>query len=271
MDNTENNARKIGEADESAEYVYKSWSGYIPPKNVRALLGLLLKIPADLDGARELLESGRVSADEVSEAGYFYVEECYIDCEDVCSAERYIKAEVVPERHSTYLYDVISLLLEFGLDPNAVINTSGGGHYDDDNIMFNLRYIDNEYIGADTLDLLLEHGGDPFLKVDGEELYTEFADDAVCDADELYNRRLYDATIHCWFVLLARGANHPGEVNPIYIYPKCICEGFEDREFTFADLKNHRNYTYGITNVETYRPYSIHIFDKITGWEVARV
>lgn len=123
------------------------------------LFDLLMAMPPDLDAVESFLRSEELSPSEVTRVANEYVEECYCDATEYaseCTAP--LEPQVIPNLHSTYLYDIIKLLLQFGLEPN--------GTYDDNNIMLSLKYIHNEFIAADTLALLLEHGGNPHLSDD---------------------------------------------------------------------------------------------------------
>lgn len=232
------------------------------------LLELLMEIPPRFDVAKSYLEVNQLSPDEVTRVANVYADKCFLDFGDYLS-ERYpdcnlsnleIPTGIVPKLHSAYIYDVVKLLLQFGLDPNAVYVTQYG-HY---NIMNLLSHIDHGYLAADTMVLLLEAGGDPNLVVELETVYEYVSDDVWFDAIEQEIRWRYDSWVHLWMVLLAYGGKPRGR--------KCPLEVFREYDstslFDIKKLKNHRDYYYGISK-ENYEPV-IHIFDKKTLWEVAR-
>lgn len=231
-------------------------------------LSALLQIPPDYISAEDYIRIKLLSKQEISELAWDYLQECLYEDDDdpelldypVGKGTIYWKEPQINQNwHSGYLPDVIKLLLKYGLDPNYSIagkNTLAG----------KVTYIVNGYVAADTLKLLFEHGGDPMLLFDGELLYDEIAFDAWFDAIEMDNRRRYDSLMHCWFVLLAFGGKPYTGVDPVDVFHNASSDGFAD--FDLRLLKDHRNYFFGITH-ENGR--TIHIFDKHTFWEVARL
>ena len=97
----------------------------------------------------------KCSGDEVSRAGYDYANECWSDCldyfdkcpEEVCCSE----PAFIPNILSSNMPQVFDLLLKYGLDPNAVC--------EGETVLSSVSSVYNEYIAADTLALLMEHGG----------------------------------------------------------------------------------------------------------------
>ena len=157
------------------------------------------------------------------------------------------------------------MLLRYGLNPNAV--------YDDNlNIMNALHYIETDYVAADTLRLLLEHGGYANLDIDGESLFDIIDFDITYDSIDQENRKRYDAEVHFWFVLLGYGGSPSNGTSPIEVYmhydEQLSCQGL----FQIEKLRHHENYTFGLTHVESKgESWALHIFDKKTLWEVARL
>jgi hypothetical protein len=225
------------------------------------LLDALMTIPPDLATAEKLLQQECFSSDEVTKVAMRYADECFLDIADKFRTDPDDRISfsgfmpppgVVPGLHSTYLYDVVKLLLDYGLDPNAII--------DEDNIMEMLLYVDNEYVAADTIALLLEHGGDPNQIIDGESVFQQIDFGIWFDAVELYIRWRYDAWVHIWMVLLAYGCKDSGI--------KVFREYNSDTLFDLKKLRYHRNYYFGLSYEDQERV--IHIYDKNTFWEVAR-
>lgn len=172
------------------------------------LLDALMTIPPDFAAAEKLLQQKCFSSDEVTKVAMRYAEKCFLDIADTFRTDPDDRisftgfmppAGVISGLHSTYVYDVVKFLLAYGLDPNAIFD-AGGDQY---NIMDQLLFVDNEYLAADTLALLLQHGGNPDLIVNGESIYQQIDFGIWFDAVELYIRWRYDAWVYIWMVLLA--------------------------------------------------------------------
>lgn len=232
-------------------------------KKTEKLLELLNVIPPNFAQIRAELENGHYNTEEVSFVGYHFVSEvCFNECIDRdYEAYRFSEPVLLQNEHSTFLYKIIEMLLEFGLDPNVI--------FDDDNIMYALPHIDNEYVGADTLNLLLEHGGKVDLLVGGENLFMNNDFDVWFDSIEQFDRRHYDALVHCWFVYLGHGAvTDEGKVPVTLSRKSMLYDEYDWEPFKLSDLKNHRNFTFCLTFSEHGR--CLLIVDKRTRWEVAR-
>lgn len=229
------------------------------------LLDALMAIPPDFAAAEKLLKQEAFSGEEVTKAAIRYAEECFLDIadtfrtspDDCVSFTGFMPpAGVIPGLRSTYVYDVVKFLLTYGLDPNAIFD-AGGDQY---NIMDQLLFVDNKYLAADTLALLLQHGGNPDLIVDGESIFQQIDFGIWFDAVELYIRWRYDAWVHTWMVLLAYGCESTGI--------RVFREYNSGALFDLKKLRDHRNYYYGLSYENGARV--IHIYDKKTFWEVAR-
>lgn len=118
--------------------------------------------------------------------------------------------------------------------------------------------MDNGYLAADALVLLFEHGGNPNLVCDKRSIFENVDFDVFFDAGEQQDRPRYSSLVHCWMVCLAFGGTLGSGKAPVEVF-----HGFDLKE-----LKNHRNFYFGITKGETWP--DIHIFDKRDLWEVAR-
>jgi len=222
------------------------------------LFELLTSIPPDFDRAEALLKSSGFSTTELTKVALEYAGECFCDAGDfarqngICHTE-----EVFPDLNSTYIVEVIRLLLQHGLDPNEI--------YDDDNIMNSIKFIDNEYLAADALLLLLEHGGkhDLYIPGKGETLFEDIDFEIWFGTNEQYDRQRFAAWVHSWMVLIGCGAR----------YSKDFIQTFkpfdESENFDLEKLKNHRDYSFAVSHFDG--KYAISIIDKKTFWEVARV
>lgn len=157
--------------------------------------------------------------------------------------------------YSTYLYEVLQLLLLYGCDVNSVIETDVSRY----NIMASVMWVDNGYVAADSMRLLLENSGDPNLIVDGESVYDELTFDIFYGALEQENRWFYECWVHIWFVILS------------FCEEQCIGSCFKeygnDEMFSLKKLRDHRNYGFCLSKNED--GTVIRVFDKQTFWEVA--
>lgn len=229
----------------------------------------LFKIPPDLSS----LASLTISPEEATHLAWEYANECWY--EDARIEERYWDYEgylswcnkepnLIPGLHSTYLYEVMAFLLEKGANPNYTVH----GDYC---LMQNIIHTVNGYVAADTLRLLLEHGGDPNLLFDGEALFDDIDFDVGFDAVEQEDRRRFDSLVHCWLVLIGFGGKPRNGTTPLDLFDEWDPETGRI-EFQVEKLKDHRNYIFGLTTqVNRGNAPTIHIFDKRTYWEIARL
>jgi hypothetical protein len=166
-------------------------------------------------------------------------------------------AAVMDNLHSTHIVDIINFLLKHGLDPNEI--------YEDDNIMNSIKYIDNEYLAADALTLLLGKGGKTDLVIPGEcgDLFSSTDFDVWFDVTDQRDRQRFDALTHYWMALIGYGAKYAED------YIEIFSESHYGKSFNIKTLRNHRDYSFGVTHFGN--KFAISIFDKSTLWEVARV
>lgn len=236
----------------------------------RRLFDLLMQIPPDFDGIRYFLRTESCSPDDVNRAALRFAEECGYeesypgddgaDQESGIGDYAWEEARLIPNQHSAFLREIIGLLLDFGLD--------AGFEADETNLLDELPHIVNEYVGADTLALLFEHGADPMLTIrDGESVFSKLDFCVAFDAIEQYDRRRYDALLHSWLVFLGYGARREDGSLPLELF---VPRG-SDFSFDITDFRQHRNYIFGLSHVRWQgESWALHIFDKRTMWEVAR-
>ena len=260
--------RKAREKDTGC-YTFEDVLSEIVKPNLAEAREKLFEIPPDFSVFDEITPT----ADQASELAAEYVEECWNEGVAVrddldFSYNGYLswcnkEPSVVPNLHSTYLYEVIDFLLQFGMDPNY---TRDG----DWSLMEHVMHVVNGYIGADTIKLLLENGGDPNLVTDHDTVFGAIDHDVGFDALEQNDRRAYDALVHCWMVLIGFGGRPINGTTPLDLFSEW--NPHAERPFELEKLKNHKNYSFVLTHT-TNRGNSptIHIFDKRTYWEVARL
>ena len=217
----------------------------------KALITELNSIPPNFNEIKKLLNENDYSSEDVTYVATAFVENCEFE------SYEYFKSENAQVR-SKYLYDIVKLLLEYGLNPNTVFEN-------DKNIMESLMFNDYEYVAADTLGLLLEYGGDVNLEIDEERLFDRIDFDVVFDAIEQSDRKRYDALVHCWLVMLGYGAKNADGTIPVDLFKEYNNTMFTNEVFDISNLKNHRNYKFWLTfEPDTDSKWSLHIFDKKT-------
>lgn len=224
------------------------------------LLKKLNELPPNLEEISGLISEGDYSKDDISLVGAAFIDSVQSEDNGRMPLSQYFPVEP----HAPYLYDILQLLVEKGLDPNAV--------YDGMSIMGYLFYISTPYVAADCLALLLKNGGNLDLEVDGWRLFDDLDFDVAFDAFNQEARVCYDSLVHCWFVMLGFGGKLGDGSIPVDVFDIYDEDYINKRPFDLALLKNHQNYTFGISNVlGRGKNWSLHIFDKHTFYEVARL
>ncbi len=165
--------------------------------------------------------------------------------------------EVTPEHmHSNHLVESLQQLLNYGLDPNVF-----AGEYND-NVMWNLQYVDAPNVGAAAMRLLLEHGANPNLICPSEnESIFDYLDFAV--SYDCYSHD-YFFMVQCWLVLIGYGGRPRCNRDPVVMLKNNslkIFKNFEYYDYEIEMLKQKSD-EYGL--------WIMHIFDVRTGTEVAR-
>lgn len=226
--------------------------------NSSTLFEAMARFPEEPALLKSLLAQGSWSGETVTRVAIQYVQAC--DNEDGGYYEAGPSGAASDRPLSNALPDLISLLLPYGLDPNAV--------YDGDNLMYRVCWVNAGFAAADALALLLAHGGDPMVSIDGEPLFDRIDFDVVFGAFEMYNRQRYSAVVHCWLVLVGYGGRPPRGETALKVFRKFD----SDETFDCAELKDHRRFTYGLSRVPGRgESWSLQIFDRQTMWEVARL
>lgn len=233
------------------------------------LLDLLFTIPPSFKEARAYLEQAELPPESITKVAIDYADECFCDIETVIRTHEdnsfslkgvMPPAGVIPGLHSAHVYDVVKLLLEFGLNPNMIIN-DGHSRY---TLMGAIKFIDNEYMAADTMALLLEHGGNPNLIVDGESVFEQLDFEIWFGSVEQYMRWRYDSLVHIWMVLVAYGGEITGKGPMVKTF-----KGYDsDDLFDLSKLRNHRDFYFGLS-IENHER-ALHVYDKKTLCKVAQ-
>ena len=226
--------------------------------NAQKLYDLLFTKEFSLECLKSELASGLYTPDDVSVAGFQYVDDCICDLMDEnWKTPRRPRGKVLPGYCSSHMLEAFQCLLEYGLDPNAMY----GEEHDQSNIMSELRYVENGYLAADSLALLLEHGGNPNIKLHGGAFIRDINTDLIFDLNNQMDRTRFDNLVHYWMVLIGYGAKLEDGQESID-----MCPGHDASE-----LKNHRDFYYGaIHSDRSDDGMEICFFSKHTNWEVAR-
>ena len=123
----------------------------------------------------------------------------------------------------------------------------------------------NGYQAADSLYLLLNHGGDPNLVVDGFRLIVWPTDDICFDTinrEDMVPDGMYEAKLHYWLVLAGFGAVFEDGTLPLE-----PVNGFD-----LSRLKEHRNYYAGAIHSDRSKDgWDLVVFDRHTNREVGRL
>ena len=220
------------------------------------LFQLCSQKPLPLDSVRAFLRKQQYTAEQLTQVMIRHLKEnCWWETQDFESTH-----ERMPQKHEAFcadLYELIQLFLEFGLKSNLI--------YARETVLSLVLYIDYQYAAADIARLLLENGADPNAIVDDEGEETAFGridGDVVFGALEQDDRRVYDALVHAWLVMVGFGAKtNVGEV-PVKLKDGCSVEMFREHErfdFTIEMTKASRD------------GWIMHIFEKETGKEVAEL
>lgn len=223
------------------------------------LLGLLEMLPPDFNLIRDYLKNTELSPGKITSTAIRFINEnCQFEADEEKSAD---------ELHSTYLFALLEILLEHGLDPNGI--------FDSENIMDSLDLVDTGYVAADTMGLLLLHGGDLYLECNGEILFDRIEFNVIFDAINQENRDRYDQLVHLWLVMIGYGAQSmSAEGDRRTMVSLFNPPRYEDQRepFTVEAFKNHRDFSWALTHVPgNGENWSLHIIDKTTGWEVLRL
>ena len=208
--------------------------------------------PSNLDEIRNLLSLRELTREELADLAIFFTDDCFCEYRDALDPE--VESETIENMHSNYIIEAINMLLEFGLDPNAI--------FDNDNVLWNAMWIDSPNVAASLMRLLLENGGDPnhFIPAEHDTLFEYIAFKVSYDE---YTHDYYH-TVQCWLVLMAYGACwRNGEIPLTMLGNKSveIFKEFEQFDYEIEPLPQEPG---------KYGCWIMHIFNIHTREEVAR-
>ena len=208
--------------------------------------------PSNLDEIRNLLSLRELTREELADLAISFTDDCFCEYRDALDPE--VESETIENMHSNYIIEAINMLLEFGLDPNAI--------FDNDNVLWNAMWIDSPNVAASLMRLLLENGGDPnhFIPAEHDTLFEYIAFKVSYDE---YTHDYYH-TVQCWLVLMAYGACwRNGEIPLTMLGNKSveIFKEFEQFDYEIEPLPQEPG---------KYGCWIMHIFNIHTREEVAR-
>lgn len=182
-----------------------------------ALLNMFMELPPNFVCIEQLLKDEQLSSACISETFCSFAEKCFNEYNYFI--DEHSREPLDDEIHSTYIFPLCELLLNYGLDPNYVF----GEKYSESNIMYEIYWIDKPYVAADTLRLLLEHGGDPYLEIEYKSIWLMSDHDLCFDITEGYAfedcyKMKFDCRFHFWLVLYGFLEDERFKEHDLYTY-----------------------------------------------------
>lgn len=166
------------------------------------LFDLLFQIPPRYEEARSFLQRAQMTSDDVTRVAITYAERCFLDFGDQMYDDEQtplgrleVLAEIVPELHSAYLYDVIALLLmEHGADPNILVGGETVFEMADFAVWLDaaeqeIRWRYDAWVHIWFVLLAYGGGAEEIRKT--IEVFREYGKDEIFDLKKLRNQRNY--------------------------------------------------------------------------------
>lgn len=209
------------------------------------------KTPSNLDEIKRLLSLRKFSKEELADLAIEFTMDCDVDCDILFNPE--IEEYKYEDLHSNYIIDALKLLLEFGFDPNTIV--------DDWNVLWEAMYVETPSVAASIMKFLIENGGDPNHYMPSEQmtLFEAMAEKVVFNKEnpsEAY-------TVSCWLVLMAYGGRYRHYDIDITMINGNSIEIF--KEFQLYDYKIEKI----IQEPEKIECWIEHFYNIETGEEVA--
>ncbi len=236
-------------------------------ENAQKLYDLLFTLDFDAGELTRRLKAGEFSCEDINRATLRYVDDCihpgehHEDWDHDSIDEKYAFGEDISGLESSHLLEAMRILLDFGLDPNYSTDGDITG-----NIMWGMHFVFNGYQAADAVALMLEHGGDPNLELNGWRLIDDLCVDIswFLGGDE-DSRYIADSFMKYWMVFVGYGAKWEDGSEIVKTYAN----------FQIEDFRDHRNYYCGFIHVkyddDPVNTSAVSFFDKRTNREVARL
>ena len=223
--------------------------------NREAVVGLveLCSVNA-LDYAKieEYITSHALTSKEITYAAIRLCDQATLEIKDfVCTKERFPNED---ELLTAGWVDLFDIFIRHGLDATLVFCEDGINY---ENIIQELRYIDNGDTAPVILRNILTVGGDPNIKIDGRSFFEELDFDVIFDVVELNDKRLFDIQFRYWLVMMGFGGYIKEHVCPVKMtsgYSQEIFQEFEKFDYRIEFIP---------------KGWIMHIFNKKSGIEVA--
>ena len=118
--------------------------------NAQILYDLMFTKEFNSEALREQLDTGIFSTEDINLAAFRYIDDCHAS--EVDSYQNHLfdnlaYGETLPGIESSHLVDAIRILLEYGLNPNKIMEYDDGGQT---NIMEIMMFVHNGYQAADA-------------------------------------------------------------------------------------------------------------------------
>ncbi len=240
--------------------------------NSKVLYNLMWKMPPDYDEIRHIINHNKMTPAEITLAmvqfikAIRYEEDCSDELSSFIGDDNAFEFSYYEKYHSAFLPGLMQTLIESGLDVNLLSKFG--------DVLHRILYLENGYTAADTFAVLFNNGLDVYTADDdGDSLFDTIDFDILFGMRNQYIRRRYDSWFHTWLVFVGYGAEMKNGTCPVdIVYEDDENSEFEIKNFEIEDLRNHHNYYFGISYLENRGDkYTIHIFDKRTKYEVARL
>jgi hypothetical protein len=213
---------------------------------------MFAQVPPDWGKIDALLSEAHFSDEELAAIAIDLTDDCFCEYNYAINEDF---PDLTPENmHSNYLLQSLQTLLDHGLDPNTI--------YNEENVLWNIQFINAPGAAGSAMRLLMEYGGNPnhCIPDDDETLFDSISFDVSYDK---YTHE-YEYTVQCWLVLMAYGGCwSDGEI------PLKMLGGH-----SAAELKNFESIDYSIEPLppepNRYGCWIMHVFSKDTGEEIAR-
>ena len=230
------------------------------------LVNHLTKTPPDIGQARKFLSERKRPCEVLSRVAHYVVDHfCFCEYRGAKGSEDNSpvwakigkESKVIDEKLvSYYLPDILALLLDFGMNPNEIVNEDSN----EENLMEMLKGVDYKDCAGRCIRILLEHGGDPNLIIDDKSLMSTIDFDVVFDVGYGYD---LPQVVQCWLVLIGFGGRLEDGRLPVK-----MSDGYKPEIF-----KDFEKFKWSVSHMEPSpvipEGWRLHIYENDTGIEVA--
>ena len=218
--------------------------------HIETLLELCKEQPFDTEKIQNYITTNKMNSEQITQTAIKLCEYGMWSYSNYLSENR---KEPLPEELRTYNWEsLFNILLENGLDANLVIEN---GRFNFANVLYELQYFDDRYLGAKIARNILSNGTNPNIVIDSCPLFKEIDEDFMIDIQlDLYHHKWQlDNAFRYWLVLAAFGGVIRDGLPPIE-----MCGDFKIDVF-----KDFEKFDYNIKWGD--KDFDLEIFDKETG------